>query len=322
MAICHPLNRLITKKDAKCIIFVVWVIACGSLTPWAINFKVSASIDGNNTLISATAPETLFALDSPNSTVRFICFEDYEHRNYYFIGWIVFGLYVLPLILITVFYSLIADKIWTRVKATAGEAERSSGVSAAKTPLAATTMLRTDGGLNRKKTVKIVKMLVVVVVLFGLSRLPFYVYVLLDMIANFSSHFQYFSYVLAWLQWLQSSNCCVNPWVYCLYSKKYRAGFKTMLLCMASAGRRRRYTLDNTRGAARSQSGATSTFNSMPLTNRPRDDQKRHKESSDPDNQGSDTSSKEGTGKFLNPRQTEKDGAHRSFLYNKWPQQQ
>lgn len=27
-------------------------------------------------------------------------------------------------------------------------------------------------------------------------------------------------------QWLSSSNCCVNPWVYCFFSPKYRRAFK------------------------------------------------------------------------------------------------
>ncbi|VDO01634.1 unnamed protein product [Rodentolepis nana] len=37
--------------------------------------------------------------------------------------------------------------------------------------------------------------------------------------------------LIPFAQLLGSANSCVNPWIYCFYSKRYRRGFKRVFLC-------------------------------------------------------------------------------------------
>ena len=120
--------------------------------------------------------------------------------------------------------------------------------------------LQSVGGINRVKTVKIIKMLAVVVINFCICWLPLFT---IFNIIKFSPNYLAFEYntttsggeegqdddeftrvilfLVPFAQLLGSANSCVNPWIYCFYSKRYRRGFKRVFLCrsMRKAATRR-----------------------------------------------------------------------------------
>ncbi|KAH9278523.1 Type-2 angiotensin II receptor [Echinococcus granulosus] len=112
------------------------------------------------------------------------------------------------------------------------------------------------GGLSRVKTVKIIKMLAIVVINFCICWLPLFT---IFNIIKFSPTYLAFAFntstkatneessmevkfsdddqmrviflLVPFAQLLGSANSCVNPWIYCFYSKRYRRGFKRVFLC-------------------------------------------------------------------------------------------
>jgi len=123
--------------------------------------------------------------------------------------------------------------------------------------------------VNRSK-VRVVKMLIVVVVVFAFCWLPLYavnVRIFFGSPPNVDdSEFHLLTQtVIPVAQWVGLSSCAVNPVVYCLFSAKFRDGFRRLLVAdpcccapTASNGGHRRWlaagvtadrpvtTLDNT----------------------------------------------------------------------------
>ena len=122
--------------------------------------------------------------------------------------------------------------------------------------------LQPVGGINRVQTMKIIKMLSIVVINFCICWLPLFT---IFNVIKFSPNYLAFEYnatttstdanpesddeslmrvilfLVPFAQLLGSANSCVNPWIYCFYSKRYRRGFKKVFLCpsmrSASVGR-------------------------------------------------------------------------------------
>lgn len=88
--------------------------------------------------------------------------------------------------------------------------------------------------LIQKSKVKVIKMLLIVIVLFAFSWLPFYIVFTriklgsqLDP-SNKQADFIIYSMIPV-AQWLGSSNSCINPILYAFFNKKFRTGFKAVL---------------------------------------------------------------------------------------------
>ena len=122
--------------------------------------------------------------------------------------------YSIPLVLISAFYFLIGRRVWKR---------KAIGESSNEVAM-------------KKSKVKVAKMLLVVVVLFALSWLPLYVIHIRVLFWSWDQRSPDFvvvsRYVYPIVQWLGLANSCVNPLIYCLFSHKFRAGFK--LFCCSS----------------------------------------------------------------------------------------
>jgi len=94
--------------------------------------------------------------------------------------------------------------------------------------------------VNRSK-VRVVKMLVVVVVVFAFCWLPLYA---VNVRIFFGSpldvdeaEFQLLTQtVIPVAQWIGLSSCAVNPVVYCLFSAKFRDGFRKVLVAEQCCG--------------------------------------------------------------------------------------
>jgi len=134
----------------------------------------------------------------------------------YFLGVVFLTCYILPLILISVCYILIGLRVCNR---------KAPGVA------------NTSEVIYRSK-VKVLKMLIVIMILFTLSWLPLYAVQIRLYFGPPIDHkdpsleFKIISKFL-WpvFQWLGSSNSCVNPILYCFFSKKFRHGFKDFIHC-------------------------------------------------------------------------------------------
>ena len=186
-----------TRKMARIGILVIWLTAGAIITPWAVYYK---QVD-----VSTKWQEL------------YVCEQQWpfaEGERIYFLVAIFIMFYTFPLILISVCYTFIALRVWFR---------DAPGVA------------NTSQTIYRSK-VKVLKMLIVVVILFALSWLPLYAIQLRryfgpDMIPNSTEFNLVYQILVPIAQWLGASNSCVNPIIYCFFSKKFRKGFTDFVFC-------------------------------------------------------------------------------------------
>lgn len=137
-------------------------------------------------------------------------------RGYFVVGLFVMC-YALPLTFIVVCYFSIVYRVWTR---------RAPGIAS------------NFATINKSK-VKVIKMFAIIVSLFAFSRLPLFA-VYFQLYFNPPTNDTYleilFAYIVPVCQWLGLSNSCVNPIIYCFFSRKYRNGFKTLVQCRTCKG--------------------------------------------------------------------------------------
>ena len=106
-------------------------------------------------------------------------------------------------------------------------------------------------GVIQKSRVRVIKMLAIVVLLFALSWLPLYIVNLVLYFfrpLNSQKMRLIHNKIIPMAQWLGTSNSCVNPLVYCLFSTRIRDRVRLMFTC--SDGRcclRRKQTCWNDR---------------------------------------------------------------------------
>ena len=164
--------------------------------PWLYNFKEvisEATVRGEQVVICAPAWESPL-LD-----------------KLHLIGIVYLFCYVIPLLAISVFYSLIVKKVWFRPVF--------DGVNDSSNKI-----------IQRSK-MKVLKMLLLEVFLFALSWLPMltlYVYSKLnDDDVNVQEKI---GKAMPFLQFIGQANSCINPIIYCFYSSKFRKGFN-LIVC-------------------------------------------------------------------------------------------
>lgn len=196
MAICNTWRRkLFTTFTCRVALVMIWVVSSVVQLPVFIYYEEFPAV--------------------PPYTVR-MCGTDWPSYNLqrgYFVIALFLLCYALPLLLILVCYMMITIRVWNRHAP--GHSANSSGVI-------------------QKSKIKVVKMFAMVVTLFALSWLPQYV---IRFVYYYSANLTHelvntlSIYVIPALQWLGLSNSCINPLIYCLFNKKYRRGFKTVLRC-------------------------------------------------------------------------------------------
>jgi len=87
--------------------------------------------------------------------------------------------------------------------------------------------LRDGAVLANKK--RVIKMLLIVVTLFTLSWLPYQTYFMAALMTPSINQFKYINLLFLLSHWLAMSNSCVNPFIYSIYSSKFRTEFKQRL---------------------------------------------------------------------------------------------
>ncbi|CAL1529237.1 unnamed protein product [Lymnaea stagnalis] len=194
VAICHVMRQRNTKRMARFILLVIWLLSMLLLIPWALFY------------------EHVY-IEKDNKTFA-VCHEKFPtvaQKKAYFLGVIFLMCYTLPLTLIAICYFKIGYRVWHR---------DAPGITSSK-------------GVIEKSKIRVVKMLAVVVLLFMISWMPLYIMRLtLDFFppedaAVTTIH----NLIIPFVQWLGTSNSCMNPLVYCLFSQKIRRRIRAMLCC-------------------------------------------------------------------------------------------
>ncbi|CAO1425313.1 unnamed protein product [Diamesa hyperborea] len=189
IAIMFPLKPRITKRYAKCIIAVVWLIALLTALPIPIV----------STLLQPT--EWFENCD------RYICQEYWpkKEHNYYYSLALMSLQFIIPLTVLIFTYTRIAVAVWG--KRPPGEAENSR-----------------DQRMARSKR-KMIKMMVTVVFCFIICWLPFNIFMLIGP----DETWELLPYIWFAFHWLAMSHSIYNPIIYCYMNARFRSGFIQVL---------------------------------------------------------------------------------------------
>ena len=162
--------------------------------------------------------ELIENFDSESQT-RILCWVVYPDGNYRkWISIIAFlTVYLIPLSTTTIVYSLIGIQIWKQRRSGGGD----------MTP----EQINLRGENSKKKTIKI---LVLVVIVFVVSWLPLNLYYILN---NFDSIKNYYSTSFLICYWFAMSSVCYNPFIYFGLNKQYQKGAIDLLTKLHSCGR-------------------------------------------------------------------------------------
>ncbi|KAF6205586.1 hypothetical protein GE061_019759 [Apolygus lucorum] len=120
----------------------------------------------------------------------------------------VLFLYFLPFLVISVAYAIMGHTLWGATAPGNAQSERDSNI------------------LRNKK--KVIKMLSIVVVLFGLCWLPLQIYNAIQDITDINE-FRYINILWFGMDWLAMSNSCYNPFIYAIYNEKFKREFQLRL---------------------------------------------------------------------------------------------
>ncbi|XP_014253740.1 neuromedin-K receptor-like isoform X2 [Cimex lectularius] len=116
--------------------------------------------------------------------------------------------YLIPLIVISFAYTRMSLSLWGATAPGNAQSER-------------------DANIMRNKK-KVIKMLVIVVVLFGLCWLPLQTYKVLQGITDINDY-RFINIFFFGFDWLAMSNSCCNPFIYAIYNEKFKREFQVRL---------------------------------------------------------------------------------------------
>ncbi|EDV96447.1 RYamide receptor [Drosophila grimshawi] len=194
-AIINPLRARPTKFISKFIIAGIWILAFVFAAPFPIAFRVEEITDRfreNDVYFNLTRP---FCMNKNLS--------DEQLKAYRYA--LVFVQYLVPFCVISFVYIQMAVRLWgTRAP---GNAQDSRDI----------TLLK-----NKKK---VIKMLIIVVVIFGLCWLPLQLYNILYVTIPEINDYHFISIVWFCCDWLAMSNSCYNPFIYGIYNEKFKREF-------------------------------------------------------------------------------------------------
>ncbi|XP_053954082.1 RYamide receptor-like [Anastrepha ludens] len=202
-AIINPLRTRPTKLMSKLILVGIWLVAFIFATPCAIAFRVELEHERyreNGKVFNITRP---FCMNKNLSEAQL---QTYRYA-------LVFMQYLVPFCVISFVYIQMAVKLWgTRAP---GNAQDTRDI----------TLLR-----NKKK---VIKMLIIVVVVFGLCWLPLQLYNILYVTFPEINEYHFISIIWFSCDWLAMSNSCYNPFIYGIYNEKFKREFnKRFATCL------------------------------------------------------------------------------------------
>ena len=194
-AIIFPFRTRLSFFAARFILAAIWVISLLVMAPFLYAQRVIVGSEGYEMCIEDWSPA--FNPISAPKDYTLILFTT---------------LYIFPLLTMFFMYSVIVSKLWRR---------QVPGFRSSRDELR-----------TREMKQKVVKMLIIVISLFCVCWLPLYVYhfivfFALDKIPCFDSSLSFYFISL----FLGHSNSAINPYLYALFHRKYRQGFKAACIC-------------------------------------------------------------------------------------------
>ncbi|XP_038617854.1 probable G-protein coupled receptor 83 isoform X2 [Tachyglossus aculeatus] len=198
--IMHPLKPRMSTAKGVVYIAVIWIMATCFSLPHAIYQKLIFLKNRGHVFRSSCIPHFPEPAD---------LFWKYLDLSTFVL------LYLLPLLIISVAYAVVAKKLWLR-----------NAIGDVTT--------EQYYALRRKKK-KTIKMLVLVVVLFAICWLPLNCYViLLSSKTTNTNNAMYLAF-----HWFAMSSTCYNPFIYCWLNDNFRAELKALLsMCKKPPGPR------------------------------------------------------------------------------------
>ena len=186
-----------TWRIAKIIVFFIWALAFSIMLPWILYYKHERHI--------------------VNDQIFYLCYQEWPYENgekYFFLVVFIFC-YFIPLMLIIGCYIMIAVRVWTR---------NAPGI------------FRYSNVIQKSK-IRVIKMLTLIVVLFGVSWMVLYSCFLILFFyppnVNSSEYNVLINICVPIAQWLGMSNSGMNPIIYCFFSKAIRKRTVAMLSCVS-----------------------------------------------------------------------------------------
>ncbi|XP_071745532.1 RYamide receptor isoform X2 [Lepeophtheirus salmonis] len=236
-AIMTPLRDKPTKFVAKIVIFFIWLIGVIIALPMGLFHRFENVFDESN---GGTKP---FCTPVPPN-VNNIVVEEYDTRSedyksvdtdtnsewkntthiasvvslpptknlyeIYSLSLIIIQ-YVIPLTVISYVYIKMGIKLW--MNRTPGSAQD-----------------RRDQTILQNKK-RVIKMLIIVVCIFGICWLPWHLFYLCQLFAPSILKYRYINIVFFICHWLAMSNSCYNPFIYGIYSEKFKREFQESTRC-------------------------------------------------------------------------------------------
>ncbi|XP_054706482.1 tachykinin-like peptides receptor 99D [Uloborus diversus] len=181
ISVLHPFKRQGTSKlSAKLIILCIWLFGALAASPYLIAYHVT------------------FVYNPPTGDfTRPFCANTGVSTRLW--GMYQYGLVALQYVLPLCFIAFAYGKMGMRL--------RMEGC---------VTAPRDDTVLKNKK--KVIKMLSIVVALFGICWLPFQTYNVLQEMMPQINEYKYINVIWFFAHWLAMSNSCYNPFIYAIYN--------------------------------------------------------------------------------------------------------
>lgn len=186
-AVFYPLRMGVSKSLSAFTIGFIWLVSIATASPMLYAMKVVETEVGNLQCIEQWSP----AFDGETA-----------HKNYTL--FLLTLLYALPLAAITVLYTAVVRKVWKR---------QVPGNLTAPNQLVE---------LATKK--RVLRMLITVVIVFGLCWLPYYTYLLLHFIVNGCPP----ASVMFIGLFLGHANSAINPCIYAIFNKECRGSLRSI----------------------------------------------------------------------------------------------
>eukprot|EP00062_Callorhinchus_milii_P018775 gi/632972747/ref/XP_007902811.1/ PREDICTED: substance-K receptor [Callorhinchus milii] len=186
IAIIHPLKPRLSSGATKIMIGVIWLLA-----------------------LALAFPQCFYAHVEHRDT-RTICIVNWpgdiggQHQLTYQLAVIVL-IYLMPLTVMGITYTKVGITLW-----------------ASEIPGDSSEQYHEQLSAKRK----VVKMMIVVVVTFGICWLPYHFYFILGSFNNDIYYETYMQQVYLAIFWLAMSSTMYNPIIYCCLNKRFRIGFK------------------------------------------------------------------------------------------------
>nr|XP_046916674.1 tachykinin-like peptides receptor 99D [Dermatophagoides farinae] len=198
LAIVHPLRPRMSRTATVIIIVIIWI--------------ASSFLSLPNIICSKTIVE-----EFKNGDTRVVCYLEWydgvstkSRIEYIYNVIITLVTYILPIASMSYTYFRVGRELW---------GSQSIGECTAKQM----------ESIKSKR--KIVKMMMIVVAIFGVCWAPYHIYFLLAHHYPQIINAKYVQHTYLTIYWLAMSNSVYNPFVYCWMNSRFRQGFRNVFCC-------------------------------------------------------------------------------------------